>query len=304
MPTQPERIIASVDRQLKRAEKSAIDDLERYLNTSLNDLLRMLRSRYGATLDELEGQPVTIRQARADALVNEVSLALNALSFRNADPQVRRAMNSLLAEAYNLGIANSAELLSALGEDPTFIGLDLDAITQIVTGSSQRLWRYSDEFIDKAKEIIVSGMVSGRGFRQVARDLRVANDTTRYQAERIVRTEAVSASDDARRDMYGQNGIEYVQRYTAQDTRVCGYCVARAGNVYLANEAPAALHPNDRCFNLPWKPEWVGTQIPTDFAQRHREQSRTLAEEQGVAPKFGRAPFEKMNDLPQPRRVA
>jgi SPP1 gp7 family putative phage head morphogenesis protein len=179
----------------------------------------------------------------------------------------------------------------------------LDAISQIVTGSAQRLWRYSDEFIDKAKEEIISGMVAGRGYRQVARALRVAKDLTRYQAERIVRTETVSASDDARRDMYRGNGVEYVQRYTAQDRRVCGYCVARAGNVYLATEAPAALHPNDRCYNLPWKPEWVGTRIATGFARDHKRDSRQLAKEQGVQPNFGPAPFERMNNLPVPQAV-
>lgn len=280
-----------------------MNDLERYLTSALNELLRALRTRYGATLDDLGDASPTIVEARAVALANELTLVLNRLSFRAADALVQNSMRRVLAEAYELGIANSAGLLSALGEDPTFIGVNLDALAEVVTGSSQRLWRYSDDAVDRMKGVIVNGMVSGQSYRQVARELRTVTGMQRYAAERIVRTESLSASDDARRRMYQENDVEYVQRYTAQDSRVCGYCVARAGNVYLAKEAPAALHPNDRCYNLPWKPEWEGSRIPDDFAKRHKADSRKLAEEQGVQPNFGQAPFEKMNDRPVPKPV-
>ncbi len=82
-------------------------------------------------------------------------------------------------------------------------------------------------------------------------------NTTRFKAERIVRTETIGALVNAQTQFYGKNGIDYVQVLATEDGRICGWCADRNGKVYKRNDIIFPLHPFDRCFLSPFKQEWL-----------------------------------------------
>src|SRR5690606_27536248 len=105
----------------------------------------------------------------------------------------------------------------------------------------------------------------------------------------------------ARRETYRENGVEYVQRMATMDSRVCGYCAYRAGNVYRIDEAPAALHPNDRCYNAPWRPEWAEMGLADEeWFSNHKEASLARTQDRAHT---GAAPFERASGIEPPQPV-
>jgi SPP1 gp7 family putative phage head morphogenesis protein len=73
------------------------------------------------------------------------------------------------------------------------------------------------------------------------------------RAERIARTETISASSQGAIEGYRESGIVHkVEFYTARDERTCDYCNEYHQQVFNIDEQmPIPLHPNCRCIYLP-----------------------------------------------------
>ena len=115
----------------------------------------------------------------------------------------------------------------------------------------------------KLRRHLADGLAQGDNPRIVAR--RMANDIrrTRYQAERIARTEIIRAHAEGQLDSLERMGVDQVQVEvewsTAGDDRVCPQCSPMEGVVIEISKAHnlIPLHPNCRCA---WLPANVGEQ--------------------------------------------
>lgn len=311
MAVNPSAIVARADRLLTTMENAQIAQITRFLRRAQADLERDLKALYMRA--QLEGRTESIawRQTRARMLLEDVNKSIARL-----DPSASRSVNSALrtvvADARKIGNESALEFMSAFG--PTgnarnlismgVVDISLESVANAVKNSAARLYRYSAEAQLKINDIVLSGLSRGQGWAKTANELRANTGLLHYQAERIVRTESLSNNDNARRETYAENGVEYVQRLATQDTRVCEYCADRAGKVYRVDQAPAALHPNDRCYNLPWTPEWHELGLTNEeYYLEHRKDVIARLATQDKKPKRGKAPFERMNDLETPKPV-
>jgi SPP1 gp7 family putative phage head morphogenesis protein len=304
MATQPvdarkvEKLLTSFERKLTRAEAQTIRRLARGLLDAQNRLLGQLQGPYNLTLGGSRELGRAVREARARSLLEQVRGLLQVI------PATARAdLEDLVREGAMLGV-ESANALTTL-YDPALVAsfsvVPQEAVLAAASNSYARLVQHGTVAAQKMSDQIVSGIATGSSWRKVATAIKRETGITRRAAETIVRTESVQAHDEGHKAAYRDQGIEYVQRLATLDTRVCGFCAARAGNVYRLEDAPATLHPNDRCRNIPWKPEWQQAGLTDDaWMREHKRGIVAQLEKEGKRPSYGLAPFEKAAGLKEP----
>ncbi len=114
----------------------------------------------------------------------------------------------------------------------------------------------------KISRVLSSGMVDGKGPRELAREMfKEVNGISRARARTIARTEIIHAHAEGQLDSFEQLGVEGVspmaEWLTAGDNEVCDECEPLQGVVMTIEEARGLLprHPNCRCA---WIPAGVG----------------------------------------------
>lgn len=90
----------------------------------------------------------------------------------------------------------------------------------------------------------------------MTRELQKATGSSKYNCERLVRTETARAVEDATLQSYRDCGVEEYEISAALDGRTCRVCGRQDGKVYRVEEARTGLnypplHANCRCTTLP-----------------------------------------------------
>ena len=89
----------------------------------------------------------------------------------------------------------------------------------------------------------------------LARELEKKFDTSRFNAERLMRTEMARVQTEAQKQSYDRNGVEYFEFVT--NSGCCDVCKAMNGKVYPVGKLTPGLnapplHPHCRCSTAPW----------------------------------------------------
>ena len=148
-------------------------------------------------------------------------------------------------------------LAGILGD--TTEGLNMETMARtIAIGSfhnasfSDRIWVYQDLLrmeIDKQLRI---GMTQGRNPRELAKEIRKVFKTSRYNAERLMRTEMARVQTEAQKESFKRNGYEQYEYICCGLPDACEICKAMDGQVFFvkdmvpADNAPP-MHPNCHC---------------------------------------------------------
>src|SRR5690606_20401015 len=186
-----------------------------------------LRRLYTLALNDAAGAGTALAEARARVLLEQVRASLQLLRGVPVDT----VLANLTKDAYQAGAQNALSALTASQLDIVALSATVRVDVAVrASNAAARLAHHGAEFARKAENIIIDGIVRGRGWTSTARELRKATGTTARHAEDIVRTESLIASDVARRETFKSNGVDLVQRMATADNRVCGWCAARAGN--------------------------------------------------------------------------
>ena len=310
----PRRITARYDAALAQLEAQQVQEMQRLLRTTQGRMEHELSRVYQDAYKQGVSQSIAWREDRARRMLEDVDRALGEFSVGKRLPKTK-AIKQTIQQSRQLGYEQGRELLSLVDPKlkpiPGVVRAQLDtmdirveSLAAAVRTSQARLVNHAMDAQRKINESVVQGLMRGQGWQKTAAELRQTTGMLHYQAERIIRTESLSNNDIARREAYAEHGVEYVQRIATQDDRVCEYCGYRAGNVYPINDAPAALHPNDRCYNMPWKPEWQALGLTNDeFFEDHRKGIKQAVQADGRKLNRGRAPFERMNNLETPKAL-
>ena len=284
-------LIHRTDQALQELERDEVERLQKAYDASYLALERELLNKYpqyGA-----DSQQGLLATQRAMLLQDELQ-ALLPLMKPGEQAAYEARYKRLLGTASQQGTTLGMELTRLQAGDDfvkSSATVPIEAVAASARDTVKRLYRYDRQFQDEASVIIGQGLMQGWGGRRVASQLRQRLGVTKSNAERIARTEIISSQDTATRQFYQANGIDQYIRIATEDTRVCGYCAERAGQVYPA-EVPVSLHPNDRCYAAPWIPEYEETNPEfQEWAKLH--QAAAMAKATTAA--TGMAPFERMN---------
>lgn len=135
------------------------------------------------------------------------------------------------------------------------------------------------QFGNDAKNIlqtVFNGLLNGENPRVVAQTLRNQLQMPLYRAERIARTEILTAYRESNRAMM-QNNPSFVKKWVwyANTNSCCAACLAMHGTEHSVNES-MGTHPNCRCVQVP-KVEPFDDKIDSVITDSVVEQERIKA---------------------------
>lgn len=119
---------------------------------------------------------------------------------------------------------------------------------------SDRLWQDKERLGRNLRVGLTQSMILGEGIPQITDRINKGIDTSRYNAERVARTETKRVTYCAHDDVYKDTGVEELKYRCANggDSRTCQYCRADNGKVFKRGEEPTLpRHPNCRCVYIP-----------------------------------------------------
>lgn len=136
-----------------------------------------------------------------------------------------------------------------------------EVIEKVVNGSfhnatfSKRIWQYQEELKAELDKLLTRQMVNGHNPRRVARDLRKEFEVTKFEAERMMRTESARIQGELQKSSYERFEVKEYEWVT--EPTACSVCkdIARGGRYKVKdmeigiNMIPA--HPNCRCSTVP-----------------------------------------------------
>jgi SPP1 gp7 family putative phage head morphogenesis protein len=131
-------------------------------------------------------------------------------------------------------------------EQPASFAIDslLDDQKNHIVSMSRRLGQ-------KAREKVASVLEKGGGSEDARREVQsLVEDRSRYEAERIARSEIIKASSEGIRETMKDLGVSHVVWLATMDDRVCPICSDLHMSSYRINGAPTPVedtHPNCRC---------------------------------------------------------
>ena len=120
---------------------------------------------------------------------------------------------------------------------------------------SDRVWMNQAMLKNELSSLLQTGMIQGKNPRVLARELEKKFATSRFNAERLMRTEMARVQTEAQKQSYERNGVEYFEFVT--NSGCCDVCKAMNGKVYPVSKLTPGLnapplHPHCRCSTAPW----------------------------------------------------
>lgn len=227
--------------------------------TELQDLLELAETDDEKLdiMNRINAQAYGMRISRLDSVGNKI---LSEFTKVAAQEKVlcRTLFANALQEAYYTNIHNLAEGYNA---GVAFDVLPNRAINKALNASwngdnySSRIWKHGQEFTDQVQETVVKGLMTGQSRSKIASELMEYTDSTRYVAERLVRTETAHFLGEGQKEAYEAAGIEKYRYLAALSERTCETCAALDSKVFNLDEATEGvnyppMHPNCRCVTI------------------------------------------------------
>ena len=128
---------------------------------------------------------------------------------------------------------------------------------------SDKVWKNSSLAAEKAQEIIARGLLSHQSYNKMADELVEVCKNTKYNARRLVRTQANHFLNLSEFKAYEDLGIEEYKYLATLDYKTCELCQPLDGKIFLLSEKIEGvnfptIHPHCRCT----------TTMPTEYARR------------------------------------
>lgn len=110
-------------------------------------------------------------------------------------------------------------------------------------------------FLERMRTVLMAGIKKGESISSMIRKLTSNTNVNSLEAERIVRTEIIKASNQGAISAYEDSGmVKEVEWLTAEDERICPVCNSLDRKKMSFNEARnliEGIHPNCRCTIIP-----------------------------------------------------
>ena len=256
---------------LEQAQKALSPKELHNFHDRLKDYERLAKRAIGTFDLQVDNLSTRARITRLQALEMDIDAILQELYQRQRDG-VEGAVGRLYTDQYYRA---QFDLSKASGCLINFAKVDQTAISAVmaypVMGAdlSSRLWRQDVDIGFRIRQTLGRMFAEGRpaqdfaddlakaiGAVQVDKDGNVTGAGKKFEAYRLLYTEAAYASERASQQAYQDDGIERYQYLATFDTDTCGICGALDGKTFEVKDAVPGvnsppMHPFCRCTTIP-----------------------------------------------------
>lgn len=125
---------------------------------------------------------------------------------------------------------------------------------------SQRIWANQDLLRSETSKLLQTGMIQGKHPDVMARELRKQIDVSRFNSERLMRTEMARVQTEAQMQSFERYGFEEYEYMACHYGDVCTACKALDGKHFKTKDAMPGenappMHPFCHCSTCAWLDE-------------------------------------------------
>jgi len=230
--------------------------LRRFEDASAAETVAAMESAIGRIADSLGENPST---REIQAAVDREASAFSA--------EMRAMLTKQLSETYQRSSVRSAQLMERAGLriGGTFgpVGISPELRERIELRALVNAESLAADMKARATRSLLSSVEAGEGSRDARKRLMEATGIDKVSAERIVRTEIMSAHRDVNEEQFARYGVTEERWFAALDDRTCDECrnlheAAERGETFPVGQRPhvhGGTDINCRCITLPVIPE-------------------------------------------------
>ena len=117
---------------------------------------------------------------------------------------------------------------------------------------SERIWANQTVLKNEISKLLQKGMIQGRNPKELARELRKTCASSKYDSERLMRTEMARVQIEAQKLSYEENGYDEYEYICCHKGDACSACKALDGEHFktkkmMPGENAPPMHPNCHC---------------------------------------------------------
>jgi SPP1 gp7 family putative phage head morphogenesis protein len=210
---------------------------------------------------QLENASARIHISRLEALNTVIEAEIQAL-YGKVNPQVESLMERTLDTSY---LHTAFEFQKGVGIAWSFVGLPKKQITDILSKPwqsdgrtfSKRIWNQQAKLTSELQTALTQNLILGKPERELAKTISEKFGTSKYNAQRVVRTESSYFAAQGRLALYKALGIEKYKVLATLDLKTSEICAEMDGKVFKVSEFESGVtanpfHPNCRTTTTPY----------------------------------------------------
>lgn len=102
---------------------------------------------------------------------------------------------------------------------------------------SERVWKNNEVLAQKLENVLLSGFMSGKSYRRMAKELEDLSDLGKFASERLIRTECTYIANQGELESYKECNIEKYVYVATLDLRTSEICRELDNKIFLVKEA-------------------------------------------------------------------
>lgn len=165
----------------------------------------------------------------------------------------------------------------------TTVNGDIDELAKNIANASfqnatfsDRIWQHQDILRNDLGTLLHQGLIQGVSAAELARRLRKEINTSKYNSQRLLRTELARVQIDAQMESYRRNGYSKY-KFLALGAHACEECMRNDGEIFNVEDGRVGenmppMHPNCMCSTTPVF-EKVQISKDVDYMGRRKRES-------------------------------
>lgn len=235
-----------------RLNKEELGELQDFIELSMKNI-----GRYSQTVNNMSIKARITRHQALEAQIDAMLRKLYAIDYQDAAEQT---MQEVYRESYYQTWYNIDQYH---GFHSAFAQVDPTAVEELLkypfngANFSSRLWKQKDHLQVQLMESITTMMVQGKNPQVLAADFAKKMNAKKFDAYRLLHTESSFLMSEAAHAGYKADGVEKYQILSTLDSKTCGICGDKDGDVHevdkaIVGENMPPFHCFCRCTDVPY----------------------------------------------------
>lgn len=235
-----------------RLSKEELGELEDFITLAMDNI-----GKYNQTVNNMS---IKARITRYQALEAQIDALLRELYAIDYQTSGEKAMQEVYAESYYRTWYNIDQYKGFHAAFAQINPLDVEELLKYPFNGanfSARIWKQKEYLQTQLMESITTMMVQGKNPQTLASDFAKKMNTKKFDAYRLLHTESSFLINEATHAGYKEDGVEKYQILATLDSKTCGICGDKDGDVYVVDKAVVGenmppFHCFCRCTDVPY----------------------------------------------------